>query len=489
MSNDRVGWEKLEQIRSEIFGWSTFRGLQEPVLKSLLENNNVLAVMPTGSGKSLTYQIPACLGEGLVLVVSPLIALMRDQVRQAHGKGLNFEELNSGQNKQKREAVLRRLMNRELDLLYLTPERFRKPEFWKALGGQKLRLFAVDEAHCISTWGQDFRPDYSRLKEIRQRLGNPQTLAATATATPQVRQDILVQLGIEDSAKCFVDSIARPNLSLNLHSVYGVDDKVRSILGLSHSIQGSIIAYGSLISSLQKISSELSKLNVDHAIYHGQLDDKTRHRQQALFLEGKKKLILATPAFGLGVDKPDVRGVIHFEVPGSLESYYQEVGRAGRDGRPSECHLLFDEDDISIQTDFLKWALPEPEFIRAMFRLMTDHTDRFRQEGPDFLREKMNFYNRRDFRVETALNLLERWDVIRMKDKKSSHTEILGELPEEFLDKTQHELRDKSLKMKLYQMIEFAKTEECRVRYIHNYFGEELSSDCGHCDNCRSNGD
>lgn len=480
-------WDQVERVRTDIFGWSSFRGLQEPVLRSLVNRENVLAVMPTGSGKSLMYQIPACLNEGLVLVVSPLIALMRDQVQQANRLNVNFEELNSGQNKNKREQVLQRLRDRKLDLLYLTPERFRKPEFWEALGNQPIRLLAIDEAHCISAWGQDFRPDYSRLLEVREKLGFPQTLALTATATPQVRDDILKQLGLEPStARVFVDSIARPNLRLNVHAIYGLDEKVRSIVGLSHVIQGSIIGYCSLISTLQKMSHELSKLGLEHAIYHGQLDDKTRHRQQALFLDGKKSLILATPAFGLGVDKPDVRGVVHFEIPGSLESYYQEVGRAGRDGLPSECHLLFDEDDLSIQMDFLKWAMPDPEFIRSVFRLMRDHTDRFRQEGADFLREKMNFYNKRDYRVETALNLLERWDVIRLKDRKVSQLEIIGTLPEEFLDKDQHEKREKTLKMKLYQMLEFAKSEECRVKMIHSYFGETLDSDCGQCDNCRS---
>jgi ATP-dependent DNA helicase RecQ len=479
-------WSETQRICEQVFGWKNLRGLQEPALKSLLAGRNVLTVMPTGSGKSLIYQIPACWGEGLVLVVSPLIALMHDQVRQARKKPVRFEELNSGLNRSQREEVLKRLKARDIDLLYLTPERFRKPEFWEALGDQKIRLLAVDEAHCISEWGQDFRPDYSRLGEIREKLGRPQTLALTATATPQVRADILKQLGLpEADTDRHIASVARPNLALNVHSVYGLDEKLRSLVGLRHAVPGSLIVYVSLISSLQKLSHELKRLGIDHGVYHGQLDDRHRHRQQAEFLDGEKNLMLATPAFGLGVDKADVRGVIHLEVPGSVESYYQEVGRAGRDGLPAECHLLFEDDDVQIQMDFLKWALPDPEFIRGVHRLLKDHTDRFRQEGADFLREKMNFYNRRDFRVETALNLLDRWDVIQWRDRKASNLELTGELPEEYLNKDAHLKREKNQRMKLYEMVQYAKIEGCRMRFVHEYFGETLVQDCGICDNCR----
>lgn len=481
-----VTWQQTEKLRTEVFGWSAFRGQQEAALKALIEGRDVLAVMPTGSGKSLIYQMAAAWGKGLVLVVSPLIALMNDQVRQAQHLPFKVAALHSGLGRQKREAILRELTEKKINLLYVTPERFRQSEFWQALEGPSVFLLAIDEAHCISQWGQDFRPEYSRLADVRERLKPKMTLALTATATPKVRADILQQLQLHSSmTSVFVDSIARRNLGLNFHEVYGFEEKLRALVGLQHAVNGSQICYFSLISSLEEAQRQLQRLGIPHVIYHGQLEDRFRQRQQDDFLDGRVPLILATPAFGLGVNKSDVRVVYHWEIPGSVESYYQEIGRGGRDGLPAEAHLFYDADDIQIQMDFLKWSQPDPGFIRSVFRLLKDHLARFKQEGPDFLRAQMNFYNRRDFRVETALNLLDRWDVIRFRDRKVSEVEIIGDLPEEYLDQDLYKQREKGLNEKLYQMMLLVKEADCRMQFIHNYFAEPLAQPCGQCDNCK----
>ncbi|MCB0410911.1 MAG: ATP-dependent DNA helicase RecQ, partial [Bdellovibrionales bacterium] len=422
----------------------------------------------------------------LSVVLSPLIALMKDQVDQAKNLPFEVRALNSGMSKSDKEKVLRKLSEGEIRLLYVTPERFRKPEFQEALAKNTIRLLAIDEAHCISQWGEDFRPDYSKLGEIRKSLHPEITVALTATATPQVQKDILEQLDIPlMKTDLHIDSIERPNLALNVHEIYGIDEKIRSLVALHHLCKGSQICYFSLISDLEETSRELSRLGIEHLVYHGQMEDRRRHQSQKAFLNNEKKLMLATPAFGLGVNKPDVRGVIHCQIPGSIEAYYQEVGRAGRDGFLSDCHLLYDSDDIQIQLDFLKWSKPDPEFTRALFRLLENHLDRFRQEGPDFLREKLNFYNRRDFRVETVLNLLDRWEVIEYKDRPVSQTKILSKLPEEYLDAKVFEAQLKCAMQKLHEMVQFTRSEECRMGVIHQYFGENLKIKCGICDNCR----
>ncbi|MEK7358264.1 MAG: RecQ family ATP-dependent DNA helicase, partial [Bdellovibrionota bacterium] len=317
---------RARTILNGIFGFSEYRGEQGSVIAALLGGRSSLLLMPTGMGKSLCYQLPARLfaeeGLGLTLVISPLIALMKDQVDAALSKRLKAAFINSSLTGEERAARYRRLAAGEYELLYVTPERFRIPEFREALAKNRIALLAVDEAHCISSWGHDFRPDYSRLGEIRESLGRPLTLALTATATPQVQTDILSQLGLAD-AEIFNSGVARPNLALSVTDVHGLDEKVRAFVAFRHLTPGPAIVYFSLISTLRKFSDEISRLGIAHLTYHGQMHDKDRKRTQEAFLASEDGVILATPAFGLGVDKENVRMVMHAEVPGSVEAYYQ----------------------------------------------------------------------------------------------------------------------------------------------------------------------
>ena len=463
----------LDRLLKSKFGFDHFRGIQRPVIEAILKGEHSLVIMPTGMGKSLCYQLPSEVFDGLTLVISPLIALMKDQVDAARKKGLNATFINSSLSTKERQKRYQRLRENKLKLLYVTPERFRKSEFLEALSANKVDLLAVDEAHCISQWGHDFRPDYTRISEFRKLVGNPVTIALTATATPEVQDDIVSQLGLRrEECRPFIHGIERPNLNLKVEDIYGIDQKIQMSLALRHHHPGAAIIYFSLISTLEEFARALAKLEVPFLKYHGNLPPDFRKRNQDQFLASDDALILATPAFGLGVDKSNIRMVAHAEIPGSIEAYYQEVGRAGRDGMRSECVLLYDPDDVSIQMDFIKWANPDPGFIHKIYHLIAGRFDEYNAGGLDFLREQMNFYNRRDFRVETSVNLLERWGCIE-RSGGSSNSPFQAIMPplDEVLDVNLYAARLKRQNEKLLEMVNYAKLEGELKAFIYSYFG------------------
>ena len=457
-----------DQLR-QTWGYEEFRPLQQEVMEHAMSGQSGLVLMPTGQGKSLCYQLPSMLLEGLTLVISPLIALMKDQVDDARKKGLSVAFINSSLSREEREKAYRRLAGGEIKLVYVTPERFRKEEFLQALKKRPLSLLAVDEAHCISQWGHDFRPDYTRLTEIRETLGNPPTLALTATATPDVREDILRQLNLPPETRVFCTGFSRPNLHIGVRDVYGMDDKIRNFIFLHQQTPGAKIVYFSLVESLKKFSRELEKLSIEHLVYHGQLSNQDRRRNQNIFQSEEDPLILATPAFGLGVNKSNIRAVIHGEIPGSIEAFYQEVGRAGRDGEPAHCNLLYDPDDVSIQMDFIKWANPEAEFIHRVYQILVRDKEIVQQQGYEFLREKLLFYHKRDFRLETVIRLFDRWGVLaNFHDFRK--WEIVDEIPEHMADDEMLSQRLKMQQQKLLEMVQLAKQEGDLKPEIESYF-------------------
>ncbi|KAB2845884.1 MAG: ATP-dependent DNA helicase RecQ, partial [Ignavibacterium sp.] len=398
--------DKTEIILNKYFGFGSFRGLQETIIKRTTEERkHSLVLMPTGSGKSLCYQIPALYFENKTIVISPLIALMQYHVDALIKKNVPAAFINSTLSKQERGKRLEDFLNGNIKILYVTPERFRKKDFIEKIKTVKIDLLAVDEAHCISEWGHDFRPDYSRIGEFREILGNPLTIALTATATKDVQEDILVKLNLnKDEVKIFHQGIDRPNLRLEAADVFDDKEKLKEILAALKKYNGSGIIYFSLIKTLEKFSEMIGDRGFERGIYHGKLEDKQRKQMQRDFLGGKQKLILATNAFGMGIDKADIRLVIHAEVPSSIESYYQEIGRAGRDGKDSLCLLLYNQEDLYTQMEFIKWSNPDADFYFALYNLLQRDTGLINSSGIDLIREQMNFKSKNDFRIETVSN-------------------------------------------------------------------------------------
>jgi len=465
-------------VLKETFGYQSFRGTQQAIIERTLAGKHSLVLMPTGGGKSLCYQVPALVQDGLTVVLSPLIALMKDQVDALNARGIDATFINSSLTKEARIARYRAIENGSYRLLYVTPERFQKSEFRRVLEGRKVPVLAVDEAHCVSQWGHDFRPDYTRVGEIRQFLGNPTTLALTATATHDVQQDIVHQLGLqENDVQVFHEGIERPNLALLVEEVWGEDDKLQHLLHILKKFQagdGGHIVYFTLIKTLERFSHLLEEEGISHGCYHGNLRPVDRKRMQERFLSGKEPIVLATNAFGMGIDKANIRTVTHAEVPGSLESYYQEIGRAGRDGLPSQCTLLYDQNDLPMLMEFIRWANPDADFYRQIHYVLEHDLEKVNAFGIEWLNEKiLGRQARHDRRLESALLILERFGSIEFA-KQIAGTEkqisYYGSLPESLTNETSLAEKLRRDQQKLLAMVEYARCETDRREFLKNYF-------------------
>ncbi len=354
--NETIATKETELIQSlkKYFGYSSFRGKQEEVIQNVLDNKNTFVIMPTGAGKSLCYQLPAVLLPGTALVISPLIALMKNQVDQLRAFGIEAGYLNSSMNRSDYEAVKNKVLNKTLKLLYVAPESLVKQEFVDFIKQAQVSFLAVDEAHCISEWGHDFRPEYRRIREMWAHLGEIPLIALTATATPKVRADILQNLQM-DSANVFITSFNRENLYYEIRPKISTNHATTEIIKyIKQHANKSGIVYCLSRRKVEEIA-EILKVNAIKAVpYHAGLDSSTRSRHQDMFLNEDVQVVVATIAFGMGIDKPDVRFVIHHDVPKSIESYYQETGRAGRDGLEGNCILFYNFNDIIKLEKFMK---------------------------------------------------------------------------------------------------------------------------------------
>ena len=471
----------LHKLR-EVFHIRELRPGQAEIIESVLAGQDTLAVMPTGSGKSLTYQLPSLVMPGPTLVVSPLLALIEDQVLKLKALGIPVARIDSTRTAKERAADLEAVREGKIKLVMITPESIGSPTVQDALSGVKFSLFAVDEAHCVSQWGHDFRPSYLGLRRAAQVLGRPPILGLTATATPAIADDVLVQMGMKDAKVCRV-SFHRPNLAFDVRKVAGEADKLRQLGKLIQRLRRPGIVYCSTVRAVDDLYVALRHGKIPVERYNGKMSTDEREAAQASFMQpGRKVVMLATNAFGLGIDKPDIRYIIHYQMPGSPESYVQEAGRAGRDGKPARCVLLFQPDDIAIQEHFQKEAHPTKTQARMVAEGLYAWSDEGKEVSVRDLALSMALPERR---VRVILSVLEAMGVAQ--EVKAARWQGTEPRPtREQIDKAASvfEARRISDRRRLASLLAYMNTQRCRVQMMRAYFGEPEGDKCGLCDSC-----
>ena len=456
----------------DTFGYPEFRDGQARVLTEIAEQD-VLAVMPTGSGKSLCYVLPA-LAVGRTLVISPLIALMQDQVESLQAAGVAATFINSNLDREEQNRRYRDFIEGRTTLLYVAPERFANAAFTNGIARAGVNLLAVDEAHCISEWGHNFRPDYLQLGAIRARLGAPRTLALTATANPLVRRDIVMRLGIAGRCTEVVTTVDRPNLTYAVERIDSLDGRRKWVIDYTRSRAGLAgIVYARTRRGVEEMAEALRSAGVNAEPYHAGLPAPQRSRVQRAFTVGDLSVIVATNAFGMGIDKPDVRYVVHLNMPGRLEAYYQEGGRAGRDGEPSECTLLYARADRRFQQQFIDDAHPTDTTVREAWTYWTRAAD------PDTGRLPYDIGNEAPERFGMIVSALRDSRLVDAAEMRVTSFDANAAI-----DTSSIEAHRKHAEARLREMAEYAETAGCRRAVILRYFGETTLEQCGNCDNC-----
>lgn len=470
--------DNFDAVLRDKFGYEQFRPGQRDVIERVIARQHTLAVLPTGLGKSLCYQLPAQMMTGITLVISPLIALMRDQVEALRQRGItNATFLNSSLEQATVAARYNDIQRGKYKLIYIAPERFDSPRFQDLAAKTRIDLLVIDEAHCISQWGHDFRPHYRSLLKRLPSLDKATVLAMTATATPEVRKDIEAALGRR--MEHVVADFNRPNLLLEVIQVEDRDLKNETLLEMLSADNGAAIVYASTRKDAESTYRFLNSRGVSTSLYHAGLATADRSEGHRLFQAGERRVMVATVAFGMGIDKPDIRRVIHYNIPGSLESYYQEAGRAGRDGLPATCTLLFSNQDLRVQHFLLDSSYPDHSLVYQVYDALRDAHPL--PVAPADLAKRIEIP---ELTVKAALQSMYEQGYVSLA-RENKYAVARPELARPGIDFGPLAARRRRAEKRLDSIIDYASGSACRRAVILRYFGQTFSPPCNSCDACK----